>query len=510
MRKVEKIAFWTVATLALLIFCYFRLKPIYFQTVPYTYDQGRDFLKAEEIIRDRNITLIGPTTGVQGLFHGAWWYYYLAVPYLFLQGLPIGFPAFILFTFLISSILFFLFLKKEAGLLPALFFITLLATSPYFILISIFAINSFLSIPFLLLLLYSIYKYLKEEKSVFAFLSFLSLGLIIESELAFGFFIIPAFFATLLLTGLFKKLFFNKKNLIASLAGFIIAFTPRALFEIKNGFMQTKTLLNFIFNPSSFQSKTLREIFLERIDIFWNYYVSLYPSENILAPVLILLIGLIGIVIGFKKKTLISKYLRFVTILLVFFFISTLLYKNTLWANYIEGVSLFYVLLIALGIHSFSHYKNKIVAKTGIIAVIAVLILGLNSFTQEFKSQKKPELTGMIEQIATTEEVYKNAGRDNLCVRIYTPPVIPYTYNYLFSYYEKKGFKKPSDKYVRSKCYLIIEKDECKFKDIEVKEKNECLGRVENWKKANIPREATMLKKIIINKKISIEQWQHK
>ena len=70
------------------LFSYFRLKPIYLQTVPYTFDQGRDFLKTIEIVRDRNLTLIGPTTGAAGVFHGAWWYYYLSIPHILFQGHP--------------------------------------------------------------------------------------------------------------------------------------------------------------------------------------------------------------------------------------------------------------------------------------------------------------------------------------------------------------------------------------------------------------------------------------
>ena len=35
------------------VFIYLRLTPIVNKTVPYTYDQGRDFLKAEEIIQSK-------------------------------------------------------------------------------------------------------------------------------------------------------------------------------------------------------------------------------------------------------------------------------------------------------------------------------------------------------------------------------------------------------------------------------------------------------------------------
>src|SRR3989344_9237476 len=120
------------------LFCYFRLKPLYFQTVGYTFDQGRDFLKAAEIIRDRNITFIGPTTGIQGLFHGAWYYYLLIIPFLIFQGNPIGFYYFNFLIQFVSFSFFYFFLKKFFGQKIALIIAYLIATSPYFIFTSLF------------------------------------------------------------------------------------------------------------------------------------------------------------------------------------------------------------------------------------------------------------------------------------------------------------------------------------------------------------------------------------
>src|SRR3989338_3275443 len=50
-----------------------------------TYDQGRDLLLVSNIVYNHNLTLIGPTTGLQGIFYGPYWYYFLA-PLIFLSG----------------------------------------------------------------------------------------------------------------------------------------------------------------------------------------------------------------------------------------------------------------------------------------------------------------------------------------------------------------------------------------------------------------------------------------
>src|SRR3989344_7563277 len=48
-------------------------------------DQGRDFLAVAKIIYERNLTLIGPHTGLPGIFYGPWWYYFLS-PILLISG----------------------------------------------------------------------------------------------------------------------------------------------------------------------------------------------------------------------------------------------------------------------------------------------------------------------------------------------------------------------------------------------------------------------------------------
>jgi len=81
--------------------------------VVYTYDQGRDFLKTTEVFLYKNPTFIGPTTGIMGLYHGAWWYYILGVPFFLTRGNPIAFYYFIfLITFFYQSFIF-LFPKKN-------------------------------------------------------------------------------------------------------------------------------------------------------------------------------------------------------------------------------------------------------------------------------------------------------------------------------------------------------------------------------------------------------------
>ena len=108
----------------------------------------------------------------------------------------------------------------------------------------------------------------------------------------------------------------------------------------------------------------------------------------------------------------------------------------------------------------------------------------------------------MKTQVSVVEHIYKEAGVNDLCVRVYTPPVIPHTYDYLFSYYsQSKGFRSPSHDFIKNKCYFVMEKEQ---EGINFK------LRVVKWREENIPLNSTLIKKTQISDNVSVEVWQEK
>src|SRR3989344_3994821 len=151
--------------ITILIFSYLRLTPIYTQTVGYTYDQGRDFLKAAEIVLYKNPTFIGPTTGIMGIYHGAWWYYVLSIGFLLFNGLPIGFYYLNFFIQLLVFITVLIFVWKRFDSLTQIILGLVVATSPYLIFTNILLANNVMAIaPFLFLLLTTILLLEKKFK----------------------------------------------------------------------------------------------------------------------------------------------------------------------------------------------------------------------------------------------------------------------------------------------------------------------------------------------------------
>ncbi len=58
--------------LILIIGSLLRLQGVFTNSFAFTYDVGRDMLALWDIVYVHNITLIGPTTGIPGVFYGPW------------------------------------------------------------------------------------------------------------------------------------------------------------------------------------------------------------------------------------------------------------------------------------------------------------------------------------------------------------------------------------------------------------------------------------------------------
>lgn len=511
MKNLAKTGYFICFFLVLLLFCYFRIKPIYFQTVPYTFDQGRDFLKTYEIVVDKQPALLGPTTGIPGVNHGVWWYYLLIIPFILTQGHPLGFYYFILFLAFLQLLLFSLFLRKEYGSFASLVFAGLVAIGPYFTKISIFAINSVLAPPALLAVLFFYYKYSVKKDLKVLFLIGLSLSMVFEAEVAFGLFLYPAFFVAILILGRLKDFLGTKKRSLYFSTGLILPVMPRILFELKSGFSQTQLVMKY-FNETSVQTaKTYYEVFWERFHLLRDFYFQTFPFQTpylLWSTLALILIGSVASFIFLKKQK--REFFLFTLTLGAGLFVLSHLYKTVFWQNYFEGLPYFFTLLAALSTAVFLQSK-KLLLQLVAYVYIAILLLSLGvSFAVELQNIKPPKLEGLREHLEVSRIIFEDNKKKELCVKVYTPPIIPHTYRYLFSYFTLTGGPKVKEAFVNDTCYFIMEKDDCKFLPIEVAEMKACKARQDNWKSIHLPKGSVLINEIKPNDHVRIEKWHER
>lgn len=458
-----------------------RLTPLLFHNVVYTYDQGRDFLKTAEVFLYKNPTFIGPTTGIMGLYHGAWWYYILGVPFLLLKGNPIAFYYFIFFITFFTNLLFFYFLKKIFNEKIALFLFFLITFSPYFISKSAFVGNTTLVFPFFiafLLINFFILEKKQKNNKVFSLLG-LSLGFIFEFEFGFGFLLIPLYFLLILLIKDLRKTFFNIKNFLYFIFGIFIPIIPRLLFEFRNGFIQTKTLINYLIQPHYFNPKPFDQVFNDRILTFIDYAKAIF-NHPLIAFIFYFILFKNFCSCFIKKNVIYKKAYSFFLVLFLGLFIFANLYGDNFWRYYYEGIE--YLILFILALFFYQKKENQLVNKLIKFTVVTTIFIFIVNFQLKATVEKS---TGLITRERIVNFVLeKENNLNNYCVIVYTPPAIPYTYDYLFLYQEiKEKAKKPTNSWVKNQCWYIIEKDDIKI-------------RRENWIKNNVPKNS----KTIIHK----------
>lgn len=481
-------AFFVVCAL----FVYFRVPSLLAHYVAYTYDQGRDFIAGANIILQHKIPFIGPTTGINGLFHGPWWYYLLAIPYLLFEGTPIGYYW---FNFLIQFgllVVLMVFLKNKFGILSSLLFGLLIALSPYFTLYSLFVGNNVMVLPSLLVFLICNFYFFKNKKTspLLLLIAGLSLALVGEFELSFGIFLVPLYILAIPLFRFLRTVLINKRGLFF-LLGIVIGFTPRILFELKNSFAQTRVLLSFLLHPKLYNNPSpyLNRV-SERWILFKGYYSELFSNQFFgyvfLASMAI--IALIVVISVIKHKSKIQSIFFFYIYLLVGLFFLATLYKDFFWKNYYEGIHYIFLFICITLIGQYVYKKYEMVKRVILLSLLfGFCTLSIVNVYGTYVS--KPPFDGLQIQEAVINYILKNQDQSKeYCLRIYTPPVIPHTYDYLLLINKMK----PQSEWVDGTCWFIVESDSYK-------------KRRNDWLNIHVPKD----KNTVVTKTIKDVEIRH-
>jgi len=488
MTKYSTYLWWGALILIVLIFSSLRLPSIYYREVAYTYDQARDFLAGARMVTDHHLTFIGPTTGIGGLFHGVWWYYFTAFTFLISHN-PITVYVAVFLVQLISLIVGMIVIRRLLGSPASLIFGMIVSTGSYFIRTSTFVGNNIMAMPsylaYILSLSYLILSQPKGRNRLIAFAIFgLSVGFVAEFELAFGLFLLPITLLVCLLTPL-RKLLSTKRSFIVYVLSVIFPFIPRILFEIKNHFIQIKVLLGFFTKPKYYTVEPFQEIWNKRISTYVGYLNDSFISPYIVAffafcVVIVILTWIINKKQFGKQRTLFL--LATLLSLHLCLFILTFTYKDTFWSYYYEGIH--YGILIT-GLVAVSILFGVNILKKLVWITVPIFIVYLLMYTPRAISSwnSRTTLSGLKVQEAVIDEIVaqekgKNGGI--FCAKVYVPAVIPYTYDYLWLYhYLKRTVETPRDTFQRGYCWYIIEPDAKEF-----------AYRIAAWKLKNIPANA--------------------
>ncbi len=239
-----------IVALILLVAAFLRLYRIA-DYMTFLGDEGRDVLVVYNILHG-HLTLLGPTASVGGFFLGPIYYYFMA-PFLWLFNYdPVG-PA--VMVALIGILTVFLiykvgaeFFNKKTGILAAFIY----SISPLVIAYSRSSWNPNPLPFFSLLTLYTLYKAITKNKLLLFFITGILFG--IDMQLHY----LATFLGVIMGVYVLTSRFFQGTNLTKTIIriikdyvliflGFVVGWSPFLAFEVRHGFLDFKSIFNFIF-----------------------------------------------------------------------------------------------------------------------------------------------------------------------------------------------------------------------------------------------------------------------
>lgn len=433
----------------------------------FVYDQGRDALAVRQILQGKP-TLIGPTTGLFGVYLGPFFYYALLPFYLIGLGNPIV-PAYsmVFLSALVVIPMFFLSKKiagKKAGILAIIFY------SFSFVQ---FLFSRWLSnpspLPFVsLLLILTLLKAMQVRKEKWFVGVGLLLGICLQLEAANAVFLIPTLFCIYaieyFLTNPRKRHFRNDLKLICfSLMGFAFMFIPQMLFELRHLFPTTRALITTLGRPS--EVGALQNL-PNRAKLLFDLYAAgwFWRAPWRQQALLITVVTSLCIFVANRAKLLGIQAFRVCAVWFLIPLIFHLLYTGNhgnFWDYYIIGqYAPLYILIAAVlasGINARGKLKLTSYVFTGFV-VCVVMIPNVREWLGLFKPyQNRISLSLQLDAI---DWVQRKAEGEPFGMWAYTPSYQDDVYKYLFWYKGRKNSQFPIEHPENTKkMFLVVEDD---------------------------------------------------
>jgi len=427
----------------------------------FTMDQGRDMTDIRQMVVTHTPRLVGPTTSINGVLLGPFWYYFNLPPFLAFGGNPAAIVFWQILWYQVSVVILWLVLKRKSISLATIIAIFLLLmptgfnTARYF-----WNANSmtFFTIIYLASLIVTVRNTTKKNLLVLGLVS----GLAMQVEVAFGILFFP--FALLYL--LIHKTGFKK--ILSLIIGFGLTLLPQVLFELRHGFIMTKVLLNEFAGKGDMLGEKISLV--ERFNQRWDHLHTLLLRSSHLPPNTIMqlfalsLLVFIFIVIKKKAHTEANRVWLLSFCFVVFTAIFYLLFPQKLKGWYTLGLSI----PLAIFLSSFLNYlyenKSKLLKVITMIILISTVYYSVKSQTdylRDVASKPSNDPSNLQNEITDLNWVYQEAAGQGFNLYSYIPSVYDYPNQHVFWWYgtQKYGYQPSDISYLPNQPEYIIKGD---------------------------------------------------
>jgi 4-amino-4-deoxy-L-arabinose transferase-like glycosyltransferase len=395
------------------------------------YDQGRDAQVIWDLIHSHKFFLIGPTTGLAGVFRGPFYYYLIAPFYWLGKGNPVW-PAVFLAALSVAALGLMYYLACKIGGKKTGIIALILGSFSFEIVYASRWLSNPTPMLFLsMVVLWMMFLIQDGKKWAWIVLSFV-LGL---SFFHFGSSGELFYFPAVAIFAVYFKKFPNLKTALISIGVFLLTFSPLFLFNLKHGNILGNNIAGLVGSGKSFGIANLQFI-LDRLTVIGIDFSSLlFHSPFIKEWVNTLAILIVFVLL--LPKILKNDRLKVILILLGTVTFGLLFFQGNdgnLYQYYLTGYYLIFLILVA-GFFNLI-FEVSILGKVLVIYLIVFFLMQNWTYVKPYitATDTKPDIIIFSNQEQAIDWVYKNAVPRDFNVDVYVPPVIPYSYDYLFKW----------------------------------------------------------------------------
>ncbi len=410
-------------------------------------DNARDMVDVREMVVLGKLRLTGPTSAIEGLFNGPFWYYLLAIPFIITGGDPY---ASIVMEIILWAIGGFFLLKLVSRWGSWLIFPVgaIWVTSDYIVLANLYAFNPNPVTLLTPLFIYLLVKFLENGKVVNVILVWFLAGLFFNFEMNFGIFTPIIIFVSLIFARRTRLL--KDKTFWLGFAVFLLLLLPQVIFDLKHQFIMSSAVKRFLTESNGYFSNLVKHA-EDVIKSFYNTFLPILLNHKNL--VWIVLFAAAFVLIKFFESRTKKDVVVVICLLYIFVpFLGYLILPVSVNPWHLGGPMAASIILIGFVLKQLLQFKiwGKVLSLglTVIIIWFGVSSL-LNYFLNERgKANGDPSL--LKNEIAVIDHVYQKASGKNFKVYSYLPSVYDYPYQYLFWWYGQKQYGYIPGEYVYS------------------------------------------------------------
>lgn len=407
----------------LLLFVVFISAAIFFRVyrtpdfLGFWYDQGRDALVIWDLIYNHKFFLVGPTTGIEGIFRGPWYYWLITPLYYLGQGDPLWPAIFLASTTVIAAILCASLAFKLGGRTNAIVALAICALSYEFITQARWLSNPTPMFLISMVIVWFGLRIIEGQKNYWIPLSF-ALGMAMQFGSATEVFLYPAFG---IMACLKKEIRPSPKILFYSVLAGLVPYLPLTIFDFRHDHILSKNVFKFFIADKSFQLSFFENL-AERLPFYLRLLGSkLSPTPTFFTNAFIFL----SIFLGIKNFKSLTSPIRFVILLTVAPLVGMLFFQGNhgnVYDYYFTGFHFIFVLAFSLML------SNRLLASL----FLCVFIYSNLPWDFNFINASGGTFITYTSEKNAVDWIYQDAKNKEFNVDFYVPPMIPYSYKYLF------------------------------------------------------------------------------